>query len=536
MKISNIIFLFASTILMAIPASYEPGHFAKVLFAGALVQSFAFSSIILFFTHRSLTAKRIIISLIYILFCLETFLFIRFGSRLDPNMLTLALQTNVKEISEFFFVYLVTPFTLVFIIIIISFYILLYKSLTITSEWNCRRKYINACILLGTIIGITLPFLPIGVPVGRNSLNELVMSVKFVTERHSEINKMIDGIDQIYITESPDKVDAPIIVLVIGESFNKQHSSLYGYYLPTSPNLQKELDDGNLFCFTKAMSPTNGTDFAMRYIFSLKGCEKTDSNDIHSALLMPAIFKKAGYKVAYFDNQYTRSSGGSLDFSCGYFLNPVQIHNQCFDYRNEKTDRYDGDFICKYRNDFLYEPKSLNIIHLKGQHFDAALRYPEHFGLFKANDIDQQTLNEKQKQQVAHYDNATLYNDHVLKSIIDNFRDKNAIIIYFSDHGEQIYDEPSHYFGRGFDTIHKEETIKAVYEVPFMIWCSTEYINRHEDVVKIIQDIKDCEICTADVAYLLFDIADIDFNYNIKSKSLIDNLFIPHNVIINQEF
>ena len=65
---------------------------------------------------------------------------------------------------------------------------------------------------------------------------------------------------------------------------------------------------------------------------------------------------------------------------------------------------------------------------------------------------------------------------------------------------------------------------------------SIDDIISNEDVVKIIQDIKDCEICTADVAYLLFDIADIDFNYNIKSKSLIDNLFIPHNVIINQEF
>ena len=30
------------------------------------------------------------------------------------------------------------------------------------------------------------------------------------------------------------------IVLIIGESFNKYHSSLYGYRLNTNPNLMKE--------------------------------------------------------------------------------------------------------------------------------------------------------------------------------------------------------------------------------------------------------------------------------------------------------
>ena len=66
-----------------------------------------------------------------------------------------------------------------------------------------------------------------------------------------------------------------------------------------------------------------------------------------------------------------------------------------------------------------------------------------------------------------------------------------------------------------------------------MIWCSTEYINKSKEVVKAIQEIKESEICTADIAYLLFDIADIDFNYNISSRSFIDTTFIPHKVIIN---
>ena len=48
---------------------------------------------------------------------------------------------------------------------------------------------------------------------------------------------------------------------------------------------------------------------------------------------------------------------------------------------------------------------------------------------------------------IPHYRNAkknpniyTLYNDYVLKNIIDLFRDKNTVVLYFSDHGEEIYD------------------------------------------------------------------------------------------------
>ena len=40
------------------------------------------------------------------------------------------------------------------------------------------------------------------------------------------------------------------IVVVIGESFNKYHSSLYGYSHNTNPNLLEERRKGNLYVFT----------------------------------------------------------------------------------------------------------------------------------------------------------------------------------------------------------------------------------------------------------------------------------------------
>ncbi len=528
MRISSIVFLLITTLILAFPASYEPHHFAKVLLAGSLVQSFAYSCILLALTYRSVVLKRIVFSLLYFLFCIESFLYITFGSRLDPNMLSLMLQTTLRETKEFISVYLISPSAFVFLLLASVCYIFIYKFLGNNNPSKLPSNWITkslACLFI--IIGLSLPYLPIQF-LGKNTVNRLVDSVSFVTERHSETDSIAKSIDKIVITQTPKKEGAPTIVLIIGESYNKQHSSLYGYTLSTTPNMEKERLKGNLVCYAHAISPTNRTDNAIRLLFTLKGCEKADKNDVRQYILMPAVFKKAQYNVRYFDNQYTKLSGGSFDYSCGYFLNPTYINDNCFDYRNTETKKYDGDFVSYYKTSFLSKPKSLNIIHLMGQHFDAALRYPDSFNRYTIQDIKREDLTEGQRKQVAEYDNAVYYNDYVIKNIIDIFRNTNAVIIYLSDHGEQIYDKPHCYFGRDFGSIKEEETYKAIYEVPFMIWCSNKFIEKNEDIYNTIKERNSEKICIADIPYLLFDIAGIDFNYNIKSRSIIDKRFTSH--------
>ena len=189
-----------------------------------------------------------------------------------------------------------------------------------------------------------------------------------------------------------EKVDsgAPIIVLVIGESFNKYHSSLYGYDLKTNPLLEKRLENKELAVFKDVVSPSNGTNYMMEYVFSLKSCDRQD--DAKRNILFPAVFRKAGYRVGYFDNQYTQTSGGNYDFTCCYFLNTHKISNACFDYRNDTLMNYDGPFIDYYKSKFYRQPRSMNIIHLYGQHLDPRFRFPEDFASFSAKNIKRNDL------------------------------------------------------------------------------------------------------------------------------------------------
>ena len=534
------LFVTVSTLLMSLPAGYEPHHFAKTLFAGAFVQSMAYSILLAYLTRKSVLVRNIVLVMLALLFGTETFTFLMFGSRFDPGILTLVLQTSRKEIGEFFQVYVLHPLPLLAIVGGVGVVILLLRfvnrfnarshSSPLTSHSSPLTSHLSIPIML---LGFALPFIPTHIPLGKNTVNELAASLSFVIGKHKEIESMEKMLGKIRILCEPSAEEAPVVVLVIGESFNKHHSSLYGYPLPTSPRLQKERDCGRLIVFNHATTPTNGTSFAMRHIFSLKGCN-TDENDMRQYVLMPAVFKKAHYAVAYFDNQYTRSSGGSLDYSCGYFLNPEVINDYCFDFRNETTAPFDADFINQYAPEFRKQPKSLNIIHLMGQHFDARLRYPDTFDIFSQEHVNRPDLSAEERQKVAEYDNATCYNDYTLSRILDCFHTTDAVVVYLSDHGEQVYDGPGHYFGRQFGDEFDRETLENVFEVPLMVWCSDLFKTRRPHVFEALGHLSDKGFCIDDLSYLLFHLAGISSNFDSPRHDMLHPSYQPHQSVIHE--
>lgn len=523
----TLLFVATATLLMALPASYEPHHFAKTLLAGSLLQSAAYAVLLAWLSQRLRPLRGVVLALLFVLFAIETYSFACFGSRLNPGVVTLILQTSLKETAEFVRVYVLRLPTLAFVAAgaaAVGAYVWLHRRAS-SRRWPAPL-WLRVGSGLVVAAGLSLFVVPLPFPVGQNTPGELWLSLQFVRAKHGEMATMKAMTDRIAISHTPARSEAPVLVLVIGESFNKHHSSLYGYALPTSPRLAAERDSGRLVVFTQASTPTNGTAYAMRFLFTQQGCEQTgDSTD---CVLMPAVFRRAGYRVAYFDNQYTRSSGGALDYSCGYFLNPTAINDRCFDYRNTQTTAFDADFVAQELSHMAHSRRSLNIIHLMGQHFDAALRYPASFRRFTADDIQRPDLSRSERRKVAEYDNATLYNDHTLGRIIDAFRSEEAVVVYLSDHGEQIYDGPGHYFGRSFGSARDPESLRNVFQVPLVVWLSDAYRQRHPDVAGLLRHRAHWPVCTADLPYLLYDLAFIGFNYHQPERSLASPAFRPH--------
>lgn len=254
-------------------------------------------------------------------------------------------------------------------------------------------------------------------------------------------------------TEANDSLN---IVLVIGESYIKAHSPLYGYYLNTTPIMKEERQKGDLFVFNNINTPYNTTSPTLRNFFSCNcmGLEEDWGDNV----FMPILFKRSGYDVYFWDNQNTQQAN-TWDFTLNSYLHNDKLASASYTAENAQPYQYDGDLI----NDFFEKRYSLNkntlsIIHLWGQHVNAELRYPHtaKFNHFTADSVKvkHQWLTKEMRKKIAHYDNATYYNDACMGKIFNHYRNANAVIVYLSDHGEEIYDwRPS--MGRKIDPMGK---------------------------------------------------------------------------------
>jgi heptose-I-phosphate ethanolaminephosphotransferase len=338
---------------------------------------------------------------------------------------------------------------------------------------------------------------------------------------------ILNGIKHSTLTANIDtcSYSSQHIVLIIGESYNKHHSSLYGYHLPTAPLQQQRKNKGELFQFTNAVTPWNITSNVFLDMFSLweQGCK----NHITDYPLFPILFQRAGYSVTFFSNQYLIKGfrKGATNQAGHFFLADRELSDSLFSFRNLKSSKYDMGIVAQLES-FLEKRQcsdyTLDIIHLIGQHFDYSVRYPSSQSPFSINDYKERKLKKNAKEIVMHYDNATRYNDTVLDSVLSLYENKEAIVLFIADHGEEIYDE-IYTHGRLFQDPDVNQAINE-FEVPMWIWCSKSYKNNHPDVISAIIASVEKPFLTDGVPYILMYLAGIRCNWADEKN----NLLSPH--------
>lgn len=275
------------------------------------------------------------------------------------------------------------------------------------------------------------------------------------------------------------------IVLVIGESFNKHHASAYGYRLPTTPFLDAHKADTALVLFTDAVSPRNMTSAVFEQLF---------------AVPFPAILKRAGFTVNGYSNQHPLAEGIDRFTAGGNLFSDRTLNDVSFSYRNREIYPFDEAFLEAELPAVPSAAPVLDIIHLKGQHFDYEKHYPPEWAFFTMDNYPVGT-----REEVMHYDNATRYHDAVLEKIRHYYSDTDAIVIFLSDHGEEVFDELP-ISGRSHAKPGPAEA-RAEYEVPMWIWYSDAYGKNHPDVVKALPEAAHRPFYTPDVAHLILDLA-----------------------------
>ena len=491
----------------------------------------------------------------------DLFCWVKFQSTLNPSMLLLVGETDEREASEFFSSYFTSD--LIFSSVGLLLLVMLIHILTtflkkvklppaISYKVTVAKQIINhSHYILG---GVCLVFLGWAIESSAHNKKEMVQMFSLDTIGSVEHELTTSDCAQFYLPvyrlafsifsnelasqqvdrliEAKDKMSvdscsfkSPNIVLIIGESYGKLHSQQYGYFMPTTPRQIKREKSGLLVPFSDVVAPWNLTSFVFKNVFSLHVVgEKGEWCDYP---LFPSLFRKAGYHVTFITNQFLpKAKQAVYDFSGGFFLNHPELSEAMFDSRNQQLYRFDRGLLDDYdKNQQQYNTDhNLIIFHLLGQHVKYNQRFPSDRRHFKAEDYEKKRadLDGKQRNVLADYDNAVLYNDSIVDAIIRRFEDKEAIIIYMPDHGEECYEGNRGFICRNHSAAIDYDLAHYEFEIPFWIFCSYKYAAKHPDIYKEIIGAKNRRFMTDALPHMLLYLAGIhtkDYHaeYNILS-------------------
>lgn len=310
----------------------------------------------------------------------------------------------------------------------------------------------------------------------------------------------------------------PNIILIIGESFDKYHSNLYGYDKNTNPLLSERLNDSSMILFQHVSSPAPITPLSVRVMLSL--AERYDDELWFEKPVLPTAMNKCGYQTMWISNQ----SGVFMFDSC-----VSSFAHQCdsVDFlgsRYEIEGIYDNvllapfsDYISGIEND----GHNFCVVHLMGSHFSYDLRYPSDFEKFIDSDYTDKP--DYQRHTYAVYDNSILYNDFIVDSLMSMADSIEGVVIYVPDHGQDFFKtRDSALHGSMTDL----KSFEAGCQIPFMIYFTKQFIDNHPEIVEHVRSFTNKPFNTTYLMNTVMDMAGYDIcGYNVFEKSIFGGSF-----------
>lgn len=306
--------------------------------------------------------------------------------------------------------------------------------------------------------------------------------------------------------QSDYKADA--VTLVIGESASRNHLSLYGYSLPTTPRLDSLARHGDgLFVFADALASSTTTAENIPRIVSFMTDIPSD-REWYEYPSMIQLFRHLGYRTAWLSNQ--ERNGLFCNVSAAL---SSQAHITRYigseDSEDHLLTRYDDELLPVWRS-FIEDRGERNfaVVHLMGSHTEYSRRYPPDRSPISAADVRAKTprswLNEDMARTVAEYDNSITFTDSILGELIKDIAqtDKPAMMVYLSDHGENVYDTGTTR-GRDITSIH----------VPLLVYLNGEYLRRHGDLAGRLREATRRRVSTSDVIYMIMTLTGTGYQW-----------------------
>ncbi len=430
---------------------------------------------------------------------------------LNASSIFVFLNTNINEASEFMTVKM-TPLLLLLIPYIVLFIFTLKNTPPLSFKargeilvWSALWLFI-AIFFTDNIVHKR--FLRLAVP---DVERAVVSFIKESKEYRNLKNRELFNLDAKLTTDDPT-----LVVLIIGESCNRNHMSLYGYERETTPHLQTRED---IYVFDNVISANSNTLYSMMNFLTENNIEH--HRPLDSCTHVFDVLHSSPYKSYWISNQTPLGLWENGVTNLAQNADVTTFVNCTSNSSMESTQTASFD-------ELLFDPlqKTLNdmakhkviFLHLFGCHTQYNKRYPNTFVRFEE-------VGDKRKRAINSYDNAVYYNDFVVDSIFSilnsyslSHKEIRISALYFSDHGENVYDEGD-YCGHDYS----DKIPNANVEIPFIFWFSDsqmEYLKSHNSFV---EQRLHTPYMIDDLFHTLIDLCNIATPCFEKSRSLINN-------------
>jgi lipid A ethanolaminephosphotransferase len=259
-----------------------------------------------------------------------------------------------------------------------------------------------------------------------------------------------------------------LLVLVVGETARAANWGLNGYARDTTPQLAQR----GVLNFAHVTSCGTDTESSLPCMFAPIGRRNYDEARIRGSESLLHVLTRAGVSVHWRDNQ--SGCKGVCEGLSNDWVNTTLAPGLCQGGRCWDEGLLRG---LEERIQSLHGTQVL-VLHMLGNHGPSYFRrYPAAFERFKPACRQDDLGQCAQPDIVNAYDNALLYTDHVLATVIDTLRAHahavDVAMVYVSDHGESLGELNLFLHGMPYALAPREQT-----QVPMVWWMSPGYAAR----------------------------------------------------------
>jgi lipid A ethanolaminephosphotransferase len=280
------------------------------------------------------------------------------------------------------------------------------------------------------------------------------------------------------------KAEAPLFLLVVGETARSGNFSLNGYARNTNPKLALE----NVQSFRNVMACGTSTAASLPCMFSHLGKEAFEVRQHDSENLLD-VLQRAGYAVFWLDNQ----SGCKGLCDRIPHTNTSELKHPRLCSGGECLDEIMLERLPSLIEALPAERRAKGtvvVLHPMGSHGPAySRRSPPAFKAFQP-ECTSKTLSDCRREEVVNaYDNSIVYTDHVLAELIGWLKKQNhrpTGLMYIADHGESLGENNLYLHGLPYAIAPEVQK-----KVPLITWFSPAFSQQLEMDMQCVAALKD---------------------------------------------